>query len=95
MTGEGATGAPNPSGEGEAGSSTVGVRFGEELQCLGDVVYPPLGYDRDEAEGASFTLSRMEGRSMPPEPFMIMRSKVGDFQFFLEYLDKSCENETV
>ena len=70
MTGDGTGG----------GGAPVGVRWGDEaLQDRGGQETGGLLAEEKEEGDARFAMSRGQSRSMislPPEPFMIMRSKV-------------------
>ena len=85
MTGDG-TANPHTLAPGGGGGGPVCVRWGDELRDKGDGMDSLMDEDKDEGD-VRFSLSRVQSRSMislPPEPFMIMRSKVCEGTFVNE-----------
>jgi len=70
MTGDGTEGTPPPPKD--------GVKWGDEMQCANLEDDTEAMMDEDKEGEVRFAMSGLQSRSMslPPEPFMIMRSKV-------------------
>lgn len=80
MTGDGTTEDMTPNAGG--GCPPVGVRWGDEVPDKG------IDGEMDDDCDRRFTMSSMHSRSiisLPPEPFMIMRSKVRVSSLYYSY----------